>query len=193
MNIMNDNQALINTSYDAFSHFPLEFSLKNLIDLWCLDFLMEILTFSCSESVFTFSSLIILGEAEVCKGNGDCWKDFLNLRGWTTAVATYPDVLNFWIFVASIVVVACMIGFLIFALELFVFLANCEMKSAVSTSFVNVLLENIYINIIIIFYFFKTLLIVNLTNVLPTLIFFLFFHCSPNFHWSSNHSYVLNF
>jgi hypothetical protein len=58
------------------------------------------------------------------------------------AVATMPPVLNLVILlVASMVLEDWMMGFLILALELFVFLANCEMMSAVSTSLWNVDLQ----------------------------------------------------
>lgn len=95
--------------------------------------------FSCSESVL---SLILSDGDKVCKGNGVCWvNDFRCFRGGITAVATRPEVLNLWVFVVASTVLAVWIGFLILALELFVFLASCEIISAVSTSLWNVDLQ----------------------------------------------------
>lgn len=128
-----------NVSYDVFSHFLAATSLNNLSDL-DLVLLSGILIFSCSsESVFW--SLICFWGADVGRGKVGVWSvsDFLCFLDETTAVATYPDVLNFCIlFVAVSIVGVCWIGFLIFALELFVFLAKCDIKSAVSTSLWNV-------------------------------------------------------
>lgn len=124
-------------SYDVFSNFREALSLNSLKDFFVTLF-KGIFTFSCSESVLQ-SLLTLRVGVDVCNGNGVCWaSDFLYFLGWTTAVATIPEVLNFWTLGASMVLVVWIIGFLIFALELFVFLASCEIMSAVSTSRWNV-------------------------------------------------------
>lgn len=124
-------------SYDVFSNRE-PFSLNNL-KLFLGALLKGTLTFSCSESVL--QSLVSLREGEdVCKSNGVCCAmDFLCFLGWTTAVATRPEVLNFWVLVVASMVLMLdwLIGFLILALELFVCFANCEIMSAVSTSLWN--------------------------------------------------------
>lgn len=90
--------------------------------------------------------------ADIGSANGGVCNvsDFLCFLDGTTAAATYDEVLNLWIFVVladalmlSNVVVCCITGFFIFALELFVFLAKCDIISAVSTSLWNVDLEKI--------------------------------------------------
>lgn len=125
-------ETLHNPSYDVFSNFREALSLNSL-NVFFVALFKGIFTFSCSESVLQSLMTLRVG-VDVCKGNGVCWaSDFLYFLGWTTAVATKPEVLNFWtLFVASMVLVDWM-GFLIFALELFVFLASCEIMSAVST------------------------------------------------------------
>lgn len=127
------------TSYVAFSNFREALSLNILLK----DFLVALLTgiiftFSCSESELQSFPTLSDG-VNVCKGIGvGCVNDFLNFLGWTTAVATKPEVLNLWILFVASMVLESMIGFLIFALELLVFLAKCEIMSAVSTSLWNV-------------------------------------------------------
>lgn len=120
---------IFNTSYDVFSNLREALSLNSLKDFF-VALLRGIFTFSCSESdSFTRSE----GD-DVCKGIGVCSvSDFLYFLGWTTAVATKPEVLNLWTLLVASRVLAGWMGFLILALELFVFLANCEMMSAVST------------------------------------------------------------
>jgi hypothetical protein len=130
------------TSYDIFSSFREALSLKSLKDFFFAR-REGIFTFSCSESVLT--SLRTLSDGDVA-GKGSCVccvNDLRSFRGWTTAVATRPEVLNrFGILVgASSVLGGCVMGFLILALELFVFFARLSRMSAVSTSLWNVALK----------------------------------------------------
>lgn len=133
---------MFNSSYEVFSSFREALSLNNLKDFF-VDLFSGIFTlFSCSESVLQ-SFKIFNDGVVVCKGIGVCCViDLLYFRGWIVAVATIPEVLNLWpLLVASRVLEDWMMGFLILALELFVFLASCEMMSAVSTSLWSVDLE----------------------------------------------------
>lgn len=122
-----------NVSYVVFSHFRVTISLN-----FFRDFRTGILTTSCSSESVAGSMIGFWPDDG--SGRGGAWSvsDFLCFRGITVAVATNPEVRNFILLVASNVGTFASNGFLIFALELFVFLARCEMMSAVSTILWNV-------------------------------------------------------
>lgn len=135
----------LSPSYDAFSSFLEALSFNNFKDFFVArrsgNFMLLISRwFSCSdESVLPSYAL-----PWTCVGAADA--RLCLIFGWIAAVATMPDVLNFWSFgaatAASVLVTGCCRnGLRIFALELFVFLAKCEIISAVSTILWNVDLQ----------------------------------------------------